>query len=96
MKMRSQQRQPNEDPDIDPREIEEAEYSSAADEIAPEVDSRTVELTQWDEAPGSSGTAAPKTSLDDEIPPGELLVEEGVDEADREQRLAASDPDLEP
>lgn len=89
-------RQPNEDPDIDPREIEDAEYASPDDSRAPEVDPRTVELTQWDQAPASTGTAAPKTGMEDEIPPGEQLVEEGLDEADREQRLAASDPDYEP
>jgi hypothetical protein len=91
-----QPREPNEDPDFDPREIENAEYASPDDALAPEVDSRTIELTQWDEAPGSSGAAAPKTGMEDEIPPGEQLVEEGIDEADREQRLAASDPDYEP
>jgi hypothetical protein len=89
-------RRPADDPDFDIREIEEAEYSTAADEAAPEVDPRTVNLTSWDDPPGSSGTSAPKTHLDDEIPPGEQLVEEGVDEADRDQRLAASDPDYEP
>lgn len=84
------------DPDFDPREIEEAEFASAEDESPPEVDERTVELTAWDEPPGSSGTAAPKVGMEDEIPPGEQLVEEGIDEADREQRLAAADPDYEP
>jgi hypothetical protein len=96
MKTTPRKRRADEDPEIDIREIEEAEYSTAADEQAPEVDPRTVNLTSWDEPPGSSGTSAPKTHLDDEIPPGEQLVEEGIDEADREQRLAASDPDYEP
>jgi hypothetical protein len=96
MKTTPRRRRADEDPEIDIREIEEAESSTAADEQAPEVDPRTVNLTSWDEPPGSSGTSAPKTQLDDEIPPGEQLVEEGIDEADREQRIAASDPDYEP
>ena len=84
------------DPEIDPHALEDAEYSEGSDERAPEVDQRTVELTAWDEPPGSSGTSAPKVHLEDEIPPGELLVEEGLEEADREQRIAAADPDFEP
>lgn len=96
MKTRSQNRQLNDDPDFDPREIENAEYGTIEDNQAPELDSRTTELTEWDEPPGASGTAAPKIGMEDEIPPGEQLVEEGIDEADREQRLAASDPDFEP
>jgi hypothetical protein len=89
MKTRPNKPRPADDPDFDPREIEE-------DELAPEVDQRTIELTAWDEPPGSTGTSAPKTQMEDEVPPGEQLVEEGIDEADREQRLAASDPDFEP
>jgi hypothetical protein len=96
MKSTPRKREPFDDPEIDPQELENAEYSTAADERAPEVDARTVELTAWDEPPGSSGTSAPKVPMDDEVPPGEQLVEEGLDEADREQRLAASDPDFEP
>jgi hypothetical protein len=84
------------DPDFDPREIENAEFSEPNNEIAPELDERTVELTEWDEPPSSTGTAAPKTHLEDEVSAGEQLIEEGMDEADRDQRLAASDPDYEP
>jgi len=84
------------DPDFDPREIENAEFSEPNDEMAPEVDERTTELTAWDEPPGTTGMAAPKTPMEDEVSAGEQLVEEGLDEADRDQRLAASDPDYEP
>jgi hypothetical protein len=96
MKTNPRKRLPADDPDFDPREIESAEFAEPEDEIAPEVDCRTVELTAWDEPPSSSGTAAPKTPMEDEISPGEQLLQEGIDEADREQRLAASDPDYEP
>lgn len=96
MKTRPQDRRPNDDPDFDPQEMENAEFATPDDEIAPELDERTAGLTEWDEPPSSSGTAAPKIGMEDEIPPGEQLVEEGLDEADREQRIAASDPDYEP
>ena len=82
--------------EFDPQALENEEYGAPADDRAPEVDERTGSLTAWDEAPASTGTVAHKNMLDDEIPPGELLVEEGVDEADREQRIAAADPDYEP
>jgi hypothetical protein len=96
MKSKPRKQLPAEDPDFDPREIESAEFPGPNDEIAPEVDHRTVELTAWDEPPASTGRAAPKTHMEDEISPAEQLIEEGIDEADREQRLAASDPDFEP
>ena len=96
MKATPDKRPLNDDPELDPREIEEAEYAAPGEDHPPEVDGQTIALTQWDEAPSSSGTTAPKVHLDDEIPPGEQLVEEGVNEADREQRLAAADPDFEP
>jgi len=85
-----------EDPDFDPREIEDAEPAELRDEFAPEVDERTLELTAWDEPPESTGTSAPKTPMEDEISPAEQLIEEGLEEADREKRIAASDPDYEP
>jgi hypothetical protein len=96
MKKKPEKPQLRDDPEFDAREIEDAEFASQDDERAPELDPRNVELTTWDEPPSSSGTAAPKVGMEDEIPPGEQLVEEGIDEADREQRLAAADPDYEP
>jgi hypothetical protein len=96
VKKKPHEHRPMDDPDFDPREIENAEFSEPTNGIAPELDERTVELTEWDEPPGSTGTAAPKSQLEDEVSAGEQLIEEGLDEADRDQRLAASDPDYEP
>jgi len=95
-KEKPQKHRPMEDPDFDPREIENAEPAEPGDEFTPEVDERTLELTAWDEPPDSTGTSAHRTPMEDEVPAAEQLIEEGLEEADREQRLAASDPDYEP
>lgn len=89
----------NDDPDVDPRDIE-----AAADEVtdpgvdpAPEESPELARVTQWDEAPSSTGTVTPKYSEDsDENQLGEELVQDGVEAADRDSRLAATDPDYEP
>ncbi len=90
-------------PNQDDEEYEEIaeEISAAADEtptdvIAPELDAQTKDLTEWDDAPGAHGVAAPKISMDDDESVAAKLVYEGEDEADREQRIAAADPDFEP
>lgn len=88
--------QSSEADDVDPEEIEAASDETPTDVTAPEVDTGTKELVVWDEAPGSSGSATPTVRPDDEAPIGERLVYEGTDEADRERRMAAADPDFEP
>jgi hypothetical protein len=63
------------------------------------LDPRAKELTEWDDAPGDHGSAVPKVgpaAEDDEDSIAAQLVYEGTDEADRERRLAAADPDFEP
>ena len=81
-------------------EIADAADETPTDTTAPEVDARTEEITEWDDAPADHGTAAPKVAPggeeedDDSI--AAKLVYEGTDEADREQRIAAADPDFEP
>lgn len=87
---------PNEDDDIDPEEIQAAADETPTDVTAPEVNEQTKELTEWDEPPAASGTAAPKVLPEDEVSIAEQLVYEGTDEADRERRIAAADPDFEP
>ena len=94
--MNSQQPLPNEDEDIDPAEIEAATDETPTDVTPPELDSHTKNLTAWDEAPSASGTAAPRVLPEDETSIAEQLVYEGTDEADRDRRLAAADPDFEP
>jgi hypothetical protein len=87
---------PAEDPEFDPEEIAEATAEMHTDVTAPEVDEKTEELTVWDEPLAESGRVVPKVPLEDEVPLGETLTYEGVDEADRERRIAAADPDFEP
>jgi hypothetical protein len=87
---------PSEDEEFDPEELEAAADETPTDAIPPELDERTKDLTTWDEAPASAGTAAPKVVPEDEAAVEEQLVDEGVDEAERERRMAAADPDFEP
>jgi hypothetical protein len=87
--------EPNDDADFDAEEIEAAVEEDATPENAPEVDSKTENLTKWDEPAAASG-AVPNTPLDDEAALDEELTEEGIDEADRDQRIASADPDFEP
>ena len=44
----------------------------------------------------AAGEAVPKVLPEDENAVAEELVEEGVEEADRDQRIASADPDFEP
>ncbi|HEY5953561.1 MAG TPA: hypothetical protein VIT18_04300 [Terrimicrobiaceae bacterium] len=78
----------------DPREIDAASDETPTDFTAPELSSATKDLIEWDEPPTASGTAAPLP--EDDVPAAEQLVYEGADEADRERRIAAADPDFEP
>ena len=87
---------PNEDDDIDPEEIAAAADETPTDLTPPELSAQTQNLTEWDAPPASSGIATPKVVPEDETSIAEQLVEEGTDEADRERRLAAADPDFEP
>jgi hypothetical protein len=87
----------NSDPDIDPEEIDAAaqEQVDPGVEPEPEISPRTQNLTEWDAPPGSAGRTAPKVRPDDENAVGQELVQDGVESADRDQRLAAADPDYE-
>lgn len=87
---------PNEDDEFDPVEIQEAADETPTVVTPPELDAETKNLTTWDEAPGASGRAAPKILPEDETTVAERLVYDGTDEADRERRIAAADPDFEP
>ncbi len=87
---------PNDDEDIDPEEIAAASDETPTDVTAPELTEETKNLVEWDEAPASSGTTALRVVPEDEVSIAEQLVYEGTDEADRERRLAAADPDYEP
>lgn len=80
---------------IDPASIDIADPVAPAD-AEPEVAPGTEELTEWDTPPEATGHAAPKVALEDEVPPHEQAIAEGLEAADRDQRLAAADPDFEP
>jgi hypothetical protein len=87
---------PNDDNDISPEEIEAAADETPTDLTAPELDPQTKELTTWDEPPEAAGHAVPRVLPEDETSIAEQLVYEGTDEADRDRRIAAADPDFEP
>lgn len=82
--------------DVDPREIEDASDETPATKDAPELPPKAENLTEWDNPPQSYGGAALKVPMEDEVGAAEELVNEGLDEADRNQRMAAADPDMEP
>lgn len=86
--------EPNED--IDPEELVEAAQELPPEVIPPEVNPATAELTEWDTPPSSAGKAAPRVLPEDEVSAEETLIGHGLDEADREQRIAAADPDFQP
>jgi len=96
MVMNSDPAEFNDDPDFDAEEIEDASSERITPHIAPEVDRKTENITEWDEPPAAAGVSAPKVPLEDEAEVPEELTEEGIDEADREQRIASADPDFEP
>ena len=81
-----------EETDVQP--LDEAVEQPPGSADAPEVDPQTADLVAWDEPPGD--TAAPRIEPDDEAPLQEMLVEEGLEEAERDRRIAAADPDFEP
>jgi hypothetical protein len=94
--MNDYQDEVGDDREIDPQEIETASDETPTDVTAPELDAQTKELTVWDEAPSTLGSAAPKVLPEDEVSIAEQLVYEGTDQADRDRRIAAADPDYEP
>jgi hypothetical protein len=99
--MKPKQAVANDDPDFDSHALEEAveEMTPLEDgepaETAPEVNEETAKLTEWDQPPNATGAAVPKVPPEDESPVTEILTQEGVEEAERERRIAAADPDYE-
>lgn len=57
---------------------------------APEVDGQTSAIQEWDESPDASGHMVARVLPEDEVSATEMLIEEGLDEADRDQRLSVS------
>ena len=84
----------NEDPDRDPEEMLDASENLKSGDTPPEIFPGVENLTEWDTPVGAAGESAPRVMPEDEVPPAEILVKDGIEEADREQRIAAADPDL--
>lgn len=60
--------------------------------VAPELDSPDVEnITEWDTPPEAMGGKAPTVGADDDSSIAEELINEGLDEADHDQRYAAAE-----
>jgi hypothetical protein len=87
---------PNDDDDSDPRDLESAADEAPTEIRAPELSEKTKELIAWDEPPDATGHEVPTVKPEDETSIAEQLINEGTDEADRERRIAAADPDFEP
>jgi hypothetical protein len=94
--MRPESPKPNDDDDLSPEELDVAADETPTDVVAPELTPQTEELVEWDESPEATGHAVPKVTPEDETSIAEQLVNEGTDEAERERRIAAVDPDFEP
>lgn len=58
---------------------------------APEADETVQPVRLWSEAVGSTGHQAPKVAMEDEYSAVEQLINEGLEEAERDQRLSASE-----
>jgi hypothetical protein len=84
-------------PIADTDNLNETVLGSAAvgdpDIIPPEVVKGTEALTEWDERADATGIRTPREGLDDGILDAARLYEAGVEEADRERRLAAHEAD---
>ena len=70
-------------------EILEAAEQIDGEILAPEVSSRTAEITVWNESPEDVGWRVQEKPMDNEVTIAEQLVIEGNEQADREQRMAA-------
>jgi len=94
--MKNPAKQPAVDhPDVDPEEMIEASDERNSGTTPAEVPAGLESAVEWDTPVTASGSAAPKVPMEDEDNIAEQLILEGVDEAEREQRMAAADPDLE-
>lgn len=61
------------------------------DPAAPEVTEATANLTDWDEPADISGGRTPDPSYDRDETDAQHLVEAGIEEADRQQRVASGE-----
>ena len=69
------------------------ELSGFTEDSAPEVPPGDESLTSWSESADTTGHRVDTSPPDQDVDVGLELVEEGVDEADEDQRRAAKDDD---
>ena len=86
----------NQDANALNEEILEAAENIDGEILAPEVSSRTAEITIWDESPEDLGWRVQERPMDNQVTISEQLVSEGNERADREQRIAAGDAEVAP
>ena len=67
------------------------ELSGFTEDSAPEVPPGDEDLTSWSESADTTGHRVDTSPPDQDVAVGLELVEEGVDEADQDQRRAAKD-----
>ena len=86
---------PNDDDDSDRRDLEiAADEEPDENRELPSCRSKRKSWSGWDEPPEATGHEATTVHRKDETSIAEELINEGTDEADRERRIAAEDPDL--
>jgi hypothetical protein len=56
----------------------------------PEADESTEPVQSWSKGPASHPQRGVRTNLEDEVSPAEQLINEGLEEADHDQRVSAS------
>ena len=69
------------------------ELSGFTEDSAPEVPPGDESLTSWSDSADTTGHRVDTSPSDEDVDIGLELVEEGVDEADQDQRRAAKDDD---
>jgi hypothetical protein len=69
------------------------ELSNFTEDSAPEVPAGDESLTSWSDSADTTGHSVDTSPPDQDVDVGLELVEEGVDEADEDQRRAAKDDD---
>jgi hypothetical protein len=73
------------------RAAAKAELLGPTEPQTPEVTAEVENVTEWDEAPEVSGVQAPRVLPEDEANIAEVLVGEGLEEADHDVRVLAAD-----
>lgn len=78
----------------------DADFERAREDLGmtgppPPPEEAEAEPSEWGVPPNSTGESAVRITLEDEDSPAEQLFQEGLDEADHDQRVAAASQELE-